>query len=288
MKKIMLVIILITMFSLNLFSQEKMAIVSFTGSKLSEGEARSLLNIFSSELNKSQYRKDFSMLSRNDSDLRVAYSELNYQRTAMLNASQMSKVGEQLGADWVFYGTVDEFNGANVTINILEVETSRIIATVTQTMPSIFEVNTRASEMVRELAAKLRNENFVSRKSGDEALLQHYTTMKWVGRGMWIGGTTAVVAGYILMMVSMSYEETNYSDPYANPANYVNPLVAGGITCLVTGGVLLAAGITLDVIYGKKEKEAKENLQYAFTPYVLPDMNGNYNAGAQFVFSYKF
>ncbi len=297
MKKIILAIILLNLSAFNLLSQEKMAVVSFSGRNLSEGEGQSLLNIFTAELSKSQYRKDFILITRDDTALRTAYSELNYQRTAMLNANQMSKVGQQLGANWVFYGTVDEFNGASITINIVEVESSRIIATVNRKMSSIFDVNSHSSEMVRELISGIRGVNFVSkaeqRESSQEDLVKRYSTVKWVGRGMWIGGTATAVAGFVCLFSSLgstSYVSGTYADPYANPVdiNISNPLLTASIVCFVTGGILIAAGVPLDIIYGKKEQEARANLQYSFTPYILPDINGNMNTGVQFQFSYKF
>ncbi len=287
MKKILIVAFLLSVSSVCLFAQSKkqVAMVSFTGEKITASESQSLFNMFASELTRSEYSKDFTVLTRNESALRTAYGELKFQRDAMLNESQMSRVGQQLGADWVFYGTVTDFGGANVTINILDVESARIVASVSVRIPTVYDINAR--EMTRELIAKTRGTTFIATVQGtkeQEKLLDHYKTVKWIGRGLWIGGSVLTTVGIISMI---HYGTTPYYDG-------VFGYWILGAACLGVGIPAILSGVPVDIIYSMRQKNIENEIKYGFVPYILPDtdingqFNGKLNMGAQFAFSYKF
>ncbi len=165
MRKIILIIALFALSSLTVFSKDKIAMLDFSGAGLSRGDAESLIGLFTSEFTRSQYRRDLTILARSEVALQKAFGELNFQRTSMLNESQIGKVGQQLGADYVFYGTVATF-GKNVTItaSVLDVETAEVIASVTSRLSSIYDVD--AEEVTRELVSEIKGSYFVSAKGG--------------------------------------------------------------------------------------------------------------------------
>ncbi len=324
MKKILIVMCLLSCFSINAFAQkQQMAVVSFTGSKLSSDEASGLIDLFIGELTKSEYRNDFTLLARNESALRTAYGELNFQRDSMLDESQMGEIGKELGAGWVFYGTVSSFGGNSITINILDVETKRIVATANRRFSNLHQVTEggNATDMVKELISKVRGERFVSRQEamqrqqtsnyGDE--YKTVTTLKMVGRGLWIGGATFMLGAVVLDLAISDMGLFGFmiypteSEVYAQYGSYSAYYDATGtynsyydwskptLNAFFWGGlVLVAAGVTMDIIFSMKESEAERALNYAFIPYINPEMdmygnfNGNVDLGMQFAFSYKF
>ncbi len=281
MKKILIVAFLLYVSSICLFgqSQKKLAMVSFTGDNITASEAQSLMNMFSSELTRSEYSKELSLLTRNEATLRTVYSELKFQREAMLSENQMSRVGQQLGADWLFYGTVTDFGGANVTINILDVEAARIVASVSVRISSVYDLNAR--EMTRELIAKTRGMAFVSsvqqvqNEQEQQDLLKYYNTVRWVGRGLWISGVLVTGLGFLFLSVDEGFS-------------------SNVTACFIVGGAAIAAGVPVDVIYTKKYNTLKSEIKYSFVPYIVPEtdingqFNGNLDMGAKFMFSYQF
>ncbi len=285
-----MIMVLLSLFGGSLFSQtkQKMAIVSFTGRGLSDDETGALMDLFTDELTRSEYRNDFTLLARNDRALRTAFGELNFQRNASLDQNQMGQLGKQLGAGWVFYGTVSSFGGSSITINILDVETSQIIATVNRRFSSVYDVanGNSAGDMTKELIAKARGQNISrsrtssrSSSGGVDSDLQRQinsvTTVRNVGRGLWITGVSLVGVGTIAGLI--------FGDPFIG--------FGGGF---VVGLPFLLSGIPVDIVYSTKKKNLEAQLSYSFLPIIAPEMdlngqfNGNLNMGAQFVFSYKF
>ncbi len=277
---------LLSLFGGSLFAQakQKMAIVSFTGRGISEDEAGALMDLFTDELTRSEFRNDFTLLARNERALRTAFGELNFQRDASLDQNQMGQLGKQLGAGWVFYGTVSSFGGSSITINILDVETSQIIATVNRRFSTVYDVGngSAAGDMTKELIAKARGQS-VSRSSrsgssgnGNLELQQEINNTRVVrniGRGLWIGGLSVAVVGGLGTL-------------------FLAPNLMG--IPIGIGGVLVLSGVPVDVIYSTRLKNLEAQLNYSFLPIFSPEMdingqfNGKMNMGAQFAFSYKF
>ncbi len=292
MKKILMILALLSLLTTSLFAQQKqkMAVVSFTGRELSEDERSVLLDLFAGELTKSEYRNDFTLLARNERALSTAFGELNFQRDSMLNQNQMGEIGKQLGAGWVFYGTVSSFGGTVVTINILDVETSQIIATANRKFSNIYQVaeGNAALNMTKELIAKARGTKFVATDTSELSLeqqLNSVTMVRNIGRGLWIGGTPVLLVGAIMAIANNSS---------AGEYGLSGMLYAIGITGVVIGGIAVASGVPVDIIYSIKKKNLESQLNYSFLPYIVPDtgldgqFNGNLDMGVQLAFSYKF
>ncbi len=125
-----------------------MAALDFYGSDLDASKSEYLINIFASELTKSTYRNDYTLITRTKSAL----------NKAKLDTTQISAIGKEIGADLVFYGTVDNYYGkVSVTINILDVKTGKIIATANTSIKTIDNVRSVSSKLTAELIEKLKS-----------------------------------------------------------------------------------------------------------------------------------
>lgn len=165
MRKIILLVLLISLSSLTLFSKDKVAMLDFSGTGLSPDDAESLIGLFTSEFTRSQYRRDLTILARSELALSKAFGELKFQRTSMLDEKQIGELGKQLGADYVFYGTVATFGKTvTVTASVLDVETAEVIASVTSRLSSIYDID--AGEITRELVSEIKGSYFVSSTGG--------------------------------------------------------------------------------------------------------------------------
>ncbi len=132
--------------------------------------------------------------------------------------------------------------------------------------------------------------------------LNTYTTLRNTGIGLLTTGVVTVAAGTAIVLVgningssvissdstgTSTGSSTSTSGATSNSGSFNinnNTFKTAGIITFGCGVGLTAIGLGLYLVYDKKAKD----FYYGFTPYVLPDINGELNMGSQFAFAYKF
>ncbi len=208
MKKLMLIVVSVFILTFSAQAQQKLSMISFTVSNLSDDDAEVLLSIFTSEISK--YNNYFTLLSRSENDFRAAFEELKFQRNMTLDEDQLSAIGEYLGANWVCYGRALAFgNTASVTINILDVETAKVIGSSSAVIPSLYEITSYSENMIKELLTKAIGLSFVlpANFNMNARVNSHYTGLITAARE----GDLAAVKSWIAAGADLDVKDANYT-----------------------------------------------------------------------------
>ncbi len=148
MKKIFLTkVVLVLMFSISLFGQNRVAVIPFTGGDADDGAT--IANLFEAELkDKNTY---FEVIPRTQT-MREFARESKYRKTGITDADAICRVGRLVQADYVVTGHIHKLGIDNILIlNITEVATYRKAAGAYHSYSLLNEIKSYLPTMVNNM-----------------------------------------------------------------------------------------------------------------------------------------
>ena len=141
-------ILFITLFSYNLFSEEKIKVAVLPFSSANEEEGDTLASMFANELSK---RKVYRVLTRN-SQMEKVMKELNFQRNGLTDENTIIQIGRALNAQYVLAGNISKLGRNNVLIvSMINVETFENITGDSKSFRNIEDVIQFVPQIVNEI-----------------------------------------------------------------------------------------------------------------------------------------
>lgn len=261
MKKLLLIVTSLLL-TTSLFAEKnqqilRIATLPFIGSEIVDTvEKEFLTGLFTSEFIPLGYT-----FINQTTDLEVTSAERDYQ------TAEIAKIGKEVAAEYVLVGSL--FTTSDqilLTIEVIEVELSKIIASEVQYTDNMDDINIVAEGMIERLNLEINNIVVVSQKIALEKKLiqdlKNANRNKWIGKGVWIGGTVILGASGIIML-------TQFTSGVRD--NIETATILFGI-----GGAFTVGGIITHIVFGVRENKLQKKLESQEVYFsVVPDLTSD-------------
>lgn len=261
MKKLLFIITSLLL-TASLFAEKnqqilRIATFPFIGSEITDTiEKEFLAGLFTSEF----IPLGYTSISQT-SDLEVTSAERDYQ------TAEIAKIGKEAAAEYVLIGSLfTTSDQISLTIEVIEIELSKIIASEIQHIDNMDDIHTVAEGMIERLNSEINNIVVISQKIASEKKLiqdlKNANRNKWIGKGVWIGGTVIMGASGIIML-------TQFTSGVRD--NVETAAILFGI-----GGAFTVGGIITHIVFGVRENKLQKKLESQGVSFsVIPDLTSD-------------